>query len=81
MGAADTDGLVGDGEGLGDASVDAAAEPDASPLAGALSAAAEPDASAPLDTVTTAVTVRRAVVSDPQAETSSSPAIAAASTW
>ena len=54
----------------------------AEPLAGAdASAASDPDGTAPLDTVTTAVTVRRVVVSDPHPVTiSSSPADAAAST-
>jgi hypothetical protein len=80
IGAAET--AVVDGEGLGDGSALGAAD---SPLAGAslASAAGEPSAepSPPLDTVTTAVTVRRAPeVSDPHPETINTPAIAAAST-
>jgi len=67
--------LLGVGEGLGDgAAEDPSALPDAP-----LGAAAEPEASAPLDSVTTAVTVRLVPESDPHPETTSSPAIAAAS--
>jgi hypothetical protein len=80
MGAADPDELVGDGDGLGDDAADSVGDALASPLAGALDAASDPEASAPLETVTTAVTVRRVPESDPHAETRSSPAIAAAST-
>jgi hypothetical protein len=80
-GAADGEG---DADGLGDAADGSpltGAPLAAEPLAGAdASAASDPDGTAPLDRVTTAVTVRRVVVSDPHPETISSPAIAAAST-
>src|SRR6478735_1455703 len=78
-GAAVTVGL-GDADGDGDASGLAGAAPE--PLAsGPADAPSEPDgASAPLDTVTTAVTVRRVPVSEPQADTSSTPDTAAANT-
>jgi len=85
-GSTDTNGAgaAALGEGDGDRLGDAAAEGSTlapEPLAGAdASAASDPDGTAPLDTVTTAVTVRRVVVSDPHPETISSPAIAAAST-
>src|SRR6478609_8637362 len=53
---------------------------DWSTLAGEALAASEPEGTAPLETVTTAVTVRWVPVLDPHPETISSPAIAAAST-
>src|SRR5664279_6643832 len=76
-----------DPDGLGDPAADEAAESplagaplDSAPLAGAPLDSAEPEASAPLETVTTAVTVRLAPESEPHPERISTPAIAAAST-
>ena len=71
-----------DPDGLGDPAADDAAESPlaGAPLAGAPLDSAEPEASAPLETVTTAVTVRLAPESEPHPERISTPAIAAAST-
>src|SRR5690349_14582296 len=76
-GAAVTVGL-GDADACGLSAGDASPEPLAS---GPADSPADPDGtSAPLDTVTTAVTVRRVPVSEPQADTSSTPDTAAANT-
>jgi len=90
-GSTETNGAaVGEGEGSADGLGDAAEGftlpgaplSAAEPLGAAdAPAASEPEGTAPSETVTTAVTVRRVPVSDPHPETiNSSPADAAAST-